>query len=629
MYAMPYTAPACDLGLHAATALYLIQKMMQFTSILFGNQPSIKIMFSAAVMTTMATTTTTKKGKKVTVGARVKPRARDKQARYGEGIVIESVAVQMWKVRFNNGQEEIFSSKSLSVVDNCEPDPRVAPTPMPPAILQSETEAITMFVIAEDSENLQSPWPFLELTEHDDSDVALVLVAEEGDMRTAPTPAPAAHPTTVSTLCNNSSTTGSRAPQLELSLSSDIDEETGDDDVDEDVNDARRRERKEKADREKAELIAEPFTVTKLSKAGGITYEYTWKAVEQSAPAVQVTEYSNKLGLRGYNFSLFEQRPGDDHISEVFLLLWPGIATEQLETMNRAIDTENRKSPRNRPTRLVSEAEWWKFIAIIVASGALQKGGAPMFEKKSSGITQAPNIGEKVGLALTRFNQIRWFFVEALKDPLGKEDEDSWSKIQHFLEDFNANRTRTVAASIYKTFDESMSAFRPQTSKTGNLPHLSSIPRKPESLGTELKCTSCAKTKIMLHLEIQKGKQTMARSTFQSELGATSACTLRMALTSRGCGWPEGDHKSDIFIGDSWFGSVNSAEQLWLQGLNFIGKVKNAHKFCPMKVRFSVKTLDRFCSLLKISVGCYVIFSYFNRRSKAKCVTGQLGHLSS
>ena len=35
-----------------------------------------------------------------------------------------------------------------------------------------------------------------------------------------------------------------------------------------------------------------------------------------------------------------------------------------------------------------------------------------------------------------------------------------------------------------------MSAFRPQTRKTGNLPHLSFIMRKPEDLGTEFKVTA-------------------------------------------------------------------------------------------------------------------------------------------
>jgi hypothetical protein len=138
-----------------------------------------------------------------------------------------------------------------------------------------------------------------------------------------------------------------------------------------------------------------------------------------------------------------------------------------------------------------------------------------------------------VGLTLTRFSQIRGFFVEALKDPLSTEDEDTLRKIQIFLW---KNLIPTVCAQLQQVFkfffDESMNACRPLTSKIGNLPHLSSIPRKPENLGTELKCTSCVKTKIMLHIEIQKGKQKMARSTYQSEFAATSSCTLHMALAS-------------------------------------------------------------------------------------------------
>jgi hypothetical protein len=65
-------------------------------------------MMAAVVMMT----TTMKKGNKVTVGTRVKPPARDKHARYGEGFVIDLVSTKMWKVRFDNDQEEIFSSSS-------------------------------------------------------------------------------------------------------------------------------------------------------------------------------------------------------------------------------------------------------------------------------------------------------------------------------------------------------------------------------------------------------------------------------------------------------------------------------------------------------------------------------------
>eukprot|EP00957_Ditylum_brightwellii_P075139 5710163-Ditylum_brightwellii.AAC.1 len=45
----------------------------------------------------------------------------------------------------------------------------------------------------------------------------------------------------------------------------------------------------------------------------------------------------------------------------------------------------------------------------------------------------------------------------------------------------------TVATSIWKTLDESMSVWRPQTTKTRHLPNISFIERKPEPLGTEFK----------------------------------------------------------------------------------------------------------------------------------------------
>ena len=207
-----------------------------------------------------------------------------------------------------------------------------------------------------------------------------------------------------------------------------------------------------------------------------------------------------------------------------------------------------------------------------------------MWEKtKGDGLTPPSNIGNLTGMAFTRFTQIRMFFLDALKDPNGDES-DPWHPIQHFVNEFNANRADKIAASIYKTMDESMSPYRPRKTKTGNLPHLSYILRKPEPLGTEFKSVACAKTKIMLHLEIQKGKSVMASSAYQDELGATAACVLRMAVATKGCGRDECDRKRDIYITDSWFSSVNSTEQLHKHGMDMIGSCKTAHKFSPTKV---------------------------------------------
>ncbi len=95
------------------------------------------------------------------------------------------------------------------------------------------------------------------------------------------------------------------------------------------------------------------------------------------------------------------------------------------------------------------------------------------------------------------------------------------------IDEFNFNCNWHVRASFMKTMDKSMSAFHPQTQSTGNLPHLSYIMRKPEDLGTgELKVVACPMTGIMLHLEIQKGREAMRQAAYAAEMGVTAACIV-------------------------------------------------------------------------------------------------------
>ena len=55
-----------------------------------------------------------------------------------------------------------------------------------------------------------------------------------------------------------------------------------------------------------------------------------------------------------------------------------------------------------------------------------------------------------------------------------------------------------------------MSAYRPQTRKTDNLPTISFILRKPEPLGTELKTVaSKGSNGPIIYAEIQEGKEGM------------------------------------------------------------------------------------------------------------------------
>ena len=55
---------------------------------------------------------------------------------------------------------------------------------------------------------------------------------------------------------------------------------------------------------------------------------------------------------------------------------------------------------------------------------------------------------------------------------------DPWWKFRRAIELYNKNRSEKVWSSRIKTLDESMSAYRPQTKRTGNLLHLSKVTKK-------------------------------------------------------------------------------------------------------------------------------------------------------
>jgi hypothetical protein len=101
-------------------------------------------------------------------------------------------------------------------------------------------------------------------------------------------------------------------------------------------------------------------------------------------------------------------------------------------------------------------------------------------------------------MAYYRFREIKavfpWSFQDKLKAVEDSEGYDPWHMVMLLVDGFNANRHAWIAASARKVLDESMSAWCPQTTKTGGLPHLSFILQKPEPLGTEFKTIACSVT---------------------------------------------------------------------------------------------------------------------------------------
>jgi hypothetical protein len=263
-------------------------------------------------------------------------------------------------------------------------------------------------------------------------------------------------------------------------------------------------------------------------------------------------------------------------------------------------ETRKTKNKRHKFIKEVSENEFWVFMGILIAASLFSRGGMNLWPSESD---MAQSLFTKADfskfMSMDRFKILKRFAPSMFHDETRKDSDDWWPIVQ-LIEDYNANRQETVAASFTKVFDELMSAFRPQSQKNGNLPHLSFILRKPEDLGTEFKNAACAETGINLFIEIQRGKLPMRELEFNNPHRPCSACTLRLTKGSIHCGQriessPSESATSptatgDLFYGDSWFASVESATHTKLKfNSEFVGPVKTAYSRFPRK--FLEKTM--------------------------------------
>jgi hypothetical protein len=176
------------------------------------------------------------------------------------------------------------------------------------------------------------------------------------------------------------------------------------------------------------------------------------------------------------------------------------------------------------------------------------------------------------------FKQFKQFIHQTWECNELNSQEDPWWRIQGAIDTFNNIRQQSIQTSEIRTIDETMSAFRPQTKKTGDLPHLSFIARKPEPLGTEFKSCACPMLKIMTHLEICRGKNEKRIPRYKNEMGATAACTCRIAESVCQTHY---DGTREIIMGDSWFGSVKTATEISKRGKDGIFQVKIAKRLFP------------------------------------------------
>ena len=103
--------------------------------------------------------------------------------------------------------------------------------------------------------------------------------------------------------------------------------------------------------------------------------------------------------------------------------------------------------------------------------------------------------------------------------------------------------------------DNTMSAILFCTTPKRDLQHYSYIFSNMDPLGTEMKNVYCSRLGTMLHLETQKGIESMKTSNFQKYVGGTAVCIKILMMNTKGYFKLT---SNDIYFYGSWFSVVKT-----------------------------------------------------------------------
>lgn len=182
--------------------------------------------------------------------------------------------------------------------------------------------------------------------------------------------------------------------------------------------------------------------------------------------------------------------------------------------------------------------EWRSFQAILLMSPLYKETGRALWNKESGygkgarrrTTRPAPDFGRF--MRVKRFETLKSHATAAFADR-SLLATDEWAPIRAGVDDFNANRKRSVIKGPAQVPDETMCAHKVRSTKSGLWPHITFVKRKPKPLGCELKSVCDGRHGVMLFLEIQEGKKAMEQKAFTKAIGGNAACGLRMALATR------------------------------------------------------------------------------------------------
>ena len=124
-------------------------------------------------------------------------------------------------------------------------------------------------------------------------------------------------------------------------------------------------------------------------------------------------------------------------------------------------------------------------------------------------------------MKLWRFKELKLLLPRTMEDE-AKKSSDDWWRIRKYSDQFSKHVRNSMYISSAVVLDESMSAYVPRTTKSGNLPNLSCVECKPEPLGTEFKIAMDALIGKSIWQETQEGKICFCCFVFSKNISDTN-----------------------------------------------------------------------------------------------------------
>ena len=180
-----------------------------------------------------------------------------------------------------------------------------------------------------------------------------------------------------------------------------------------------------------------------------------------------------EIGLTNFNFRMNEVkdsqgRPSRINFMKLLFAFLPGNVYHLLLKMNARIDQDNKDRRKGRVLP-VSPREWARFLGVFLV---------PVLEGKKGGDLWMGNVEDGEGywsqidisryMTKHRHSQLRKYFSFLYANESQKQT-DPWWMASDGIRAFNHNRRETFKPSGVMVLDESMSAYKPRTTKTGEL----------------------------------------------------------------------------------------------------------------------------------------------------------------